>query len=48
MHYEHGLHGNEIAVRLDIGFEAVKKHLQRGRALLQRCLESKLPEAGLG
>ena len=47
LHYEHGLHCKEIAVRLGIGFEAVKKHLQRGRALLQRCLESKLPEAGL-
>ena len=43
LHYEHGLHCKEIADRLGIGFEAVKKHLQRGRALLQRCLESKLP-----
>lgn len=46
LHYEHGLHCKEIAVRLGIGFEAVKKHLQRGRAVLQRCLESKLPTEG--
>lgn len=43
LHYEHGLHCKEIAQRLGIGFEAVKKHLQRGRALLHRCLRSKLP-----
>ena len=43
LHYEHGLHCKEIAVRLGLGFEAVKKHLQRGRAVLQRCLRSKLP-----
>jgi RNA polymerase sigma-70 factor len=41
LHYEHGLHCKEIAVRLGIGFEAVKKHLQRGRAVLQRCLSAK-------
>lgn len=44
LHYEHGLHCKEIAVRLGIGFEAVKKHLQRGRAVLHRCLQSKIPE----
>lgn len=44
LHYEHGMHCKEIADRLGIGFEAVKKHLQRGRAQLQRCLQSKLPE----
>ena len=27
LHYEHGLHCKEIGQRLDIGFEAVKKHL---------------------
>ncbi len=43
LHYEHGLHCKEIAVRLGIGSEAVKKHLQRGRAQLQRCLDTKLP-----
>lgn len=43
LHYEHGLHCKEIAARLGVGFEAVKKHLQRGRALLHRCLRQKLP-----
>ncbi|MBX3464386.1 MAG: sigma-70 family RNA polymerase sigma factor [Planctomycetes bacterium] len=43
LHYEHGLHCKEIAARLGIGFEAVKKHLQRGRAVLGRCLANKLP-----
>ena len=46
LHYEHGLHCKEIAARLGIGFEAVKKHLQRGRAQLHRCLTSKLPAEG--
>ena len=44
LHYEHGLHCKQIAERLGIRFEAVKKHLQRGRALLHRCLRGKLPE----
>jgi RNA polymerase sigma-70 factor (ECF subfamily) len=44
LHYEHGMHCKEIAARLGLGFEAVKKHLQRGRAMLHRCLQSKLPE----
>jgi len=43
LHYEHGLHCKEIAQRLGIGFEAVKKHLQRGRALLHRCMHTRLP-----
>ena len=43
LHYEHGLHCKEIAMRLGIGFEAVKKHLQRGRAALHRCLGRKAP-----
>ena len=43
LHYEHGLHCKEIAARLGIGFEAVKKHLQRGRAVLHRCLSTKIP-----
>lgn len=43
LHYQHGLHCKEIARRLGIGFEAVKKHLQRGRTALHRCLCSQLP-----
>lgn len=43
LHYEHGMHCKAIAERLGIGFEAVKKHLQRGRAHLHRCLQLKLP-----
>ncbi|MCR9244754.1 MAG: sigma-70 family RNA polymerase sigma factor [bacterium] len=42
LHYEHGLHCREIAARLELGHEAVKKHLQRGRAVLQRCVAAKL------
>ena len=45
LHYEHGLHCKEIAVRLELGLEAVKKHLQRGRAALQRCLNVKIASA---
>jgi RNA polymerase sigma-70 factor (ECF subfamily) len=44
MHYEHGLHCKEIGVRLGLGFEAVKKHLQRGRAALLRCMQGSLPQ----
>lgn len=44
LHYEHGLHCKQIAERIGIGFEAVKKHLQRGRAFLHRCLLSRLPD----
>lgn len=47
LHYEHGLHCKEIGARLGIGFEAVKKHLQRGRAALQRCLDARLAEQGV-
>ncbi|MCA8977961.1 MAG: sigma-70 family RNA polymerase sigma factor [Planctomycetes bacterium] len=47
LHYEHGLHCKEIAQRLGIGFEAVKKHLQRGRSALHRCLEGKLAGEGV-
>lgn len=41
LHYEHGLHCKEIARRLGTNFENVKKHLQRGRAVLHRCLSTK-------
>jgi len=47
LHYEHGLHCKEIADKLGIGFEAVKKHLQRGRAQLHRCLQAKIPSGGV-
>jgi RNA polymerase sigma-70 factor len=47
LHYEHGLHCKEIAARLGIGFEAVKKHLQRGRSALHRCLQRKVPTEGV-
>jgi RNA polymerase sigma-70 factor len=47
LHYEHGMHCKEIAGRLNIGFEAVKKHLQRGRSQLHRCLQRKLAEQGV-
>lgn len=42
LHYENGLHCKEIAERLGIGFESVKKHLQRGRTQLHRCLSLKI------
>ena len=42
LHYENGLHCKEIAARLGIGFEAVKKHLQRGRSQLYKCLALKI------
>lgn len=48
LHYEHGLHCKEIAARLQIGFEAVKKHLQRGRSALFRCMQGSLPIARAG
>ena len=44
MHYEGGLQCKDIAPKLGMGLEAVKKHLQRGRAALLRCLEGKAPE----
>lgn len=42
LHYRHGLHCTEIAARLGVGFEAVKKHLQRGRAALAACMRARL------
>ena len=42
LHYQHGLQCKEIARRMDSGFEAIKKHLQRGRAVLMRCIQSKV------
>ena len=47
LHYENGLHCKEIGQRLGIGFEAVKKHLQRGRTQLHRCLRLKIDQADL-
>lgn len=47
LHYENGLHCKEIGQRLGIGFEAVKKHLQRGRSQLHRCLRLKIDQADL-
>lgn len=46
MHYEHGLQCKEIATRTGTGFEAVKKHLQRGRAALLRCMEGRAVASG--
>jgi RNA polymerase sigma-70 factor (ECF subfamily) len=48
LHYENGLHCKEIAERLGIGFEAVKKHLQRGRTQLHRCLYAKIEAVSMG
>ena len=48
LHYENGLHCKEIAERLGIGLEAVKKHLQRGRTQLHRCLAAKIGAVGAG
>lgn len=48
LHYENGLHCKEIADRLGIGFEAVKKHLQRGRTQLQLCLNAKIEAVMMG
>lgn len=46
LHYEHGMHCKEIALRLSISHEATKKHLQRGRASLMRCLSAKVEALG--
>lgn len=46
LHYEHGMHCKEIAQRLSISHEATKKHLQRGRASLMRCLSAKVEALG--
>ena len=43
LHYEEGMQCKDIGPRLGLGVEAVKKHLQRGRAALLRCIESKVP-----
>lgn len=45
MHYEEGLQCKEIAPKLGMGVEAVKKHLQRGRSALLRCIEGRLGTA---
>ncbi len=44
MHYESGLQCKDIAPKLGLGLESVKKHLQRGRAALLRCIEGKVSE----
>ncbi len=46
LHYEDGLQCREIAVRLGVGEEAVKKHLQRGRAALMREIGQRLESPG--
>ncbi len=45
LHYQHGMQCREIANRLGIGNEAVKKHLQRGRAALMRAIDDKVETA---
>ena len=47
LHYEHNLPCAEIATRLGIGSESVKKHLQRGRAALLREMDRRLEEPAL-
>jgi len=47
LHYQHGLHCKEIGRRLGVHFEAVKKHLQRGRAALHACLMTKARLTGV-
>jgi RNA polymerase sigma-70 factor (ECF subfamily) len=42
LHYERGLNCKQIAERIDKGFEAVKKHLQRARSDLLQCLQGRL------
>jgi RNA polymerase sigma-70 factor (ECF subfamily) len=42
LHYDDGLQCKDIAPRLGLQTEAVKKHLQRGRAALLKCIEGKL------
>lgn len=44
LHYHHGMGCKAIADKLGLGVEAVKKHLQRGRASLQRCLDARFKE----
>jgi RNA polymerase sigma-70 factor len=45
LHYRHGLQCKEIGRRLQAGFEAIKKHLQRGRAALLVCIQGKIGES---
>lgn len=47
LHYDQNLQCAEIAARLGIGCEAVKKHLQRGRAALLREMDRRLEEPAL-
>ncbi len=42
LHYEHEMPCAQIATRLGLGLEAVKKHLQRGRAALLREMETRM------
>lgn len=44
LHYRHGLQCKEIGRRIQSGYEAVKKHLQRSRAALLVCIQSRLGE----
>lgn len=41
-HYDEDLDCRTIGEQIGVQFEAVKKHLQRGRAALMRCLEERL------
>jgi RNA polymerase sigma-70 factor (ECF subfamily) len=50
LHYERGLNCRQIAERMGKGFEAIKKHLQRGRAALLACIRTRLglpPDAAM-
>ena len=42
LHYQGGLQCKDIAAKIGLGFEAVKKHLQRGRAALMKCIQTKV------
>ena len=42
LHYDDELQCKDIAPQLGMGVEAVKKHLQRGRAALMRCIEREM------
>ncbi len=44
LHYEQEMPCAQIATRLGLGLEAVKKHLQRGRAALLRDMEMRMSE----
>jgi RNA polymerase sigma-70 factor len=45
LHYQLGLSCRKIAERIGLGYEAVKKHLQRGRAALFDCIQARIGEA---